>query len=1036
MRKNLNFALNFLFTQQTMKKLTLCLLALMAALCVDAKELTLADFNSDAVGTAYPMQNLYGETQSTTKAVVSVSPTDKTQNVLHVTTKEWNTFAKFELPEELYGDKLLDSYQYIEFDVYRVQPSSNDYFQLPVVMVGETNQTLYWDEGYPYQDNKSKWQHRRIAISSTEPLTGNAIVLGIHGDNVEYYLDNVKLTGTDRMVIDNGEKVTFSKDDENLNIYLKNGSIWSESVSLKKPFGSNVTVDKGEMHFAFNNTSSTYADISVPIKLNDGAVLSVYTSRYTYWMSAVSGNGTVNLYGGGERTFAGNAKNAAFPNWANFTGKLNIYPYKDIIGSCGFYGLVLNDNKTFYPDDVEGGLKDGKYNNMFEHATLNITKGATLANENGNRAFRIAHLDMEEGSVLKGYYKGSSAKSFYIVGGDNTNSTLYGNFTPESGNALGLIKEGKGVYTIASKQNSITGGVRVMDGTVYVDGTTGAALSGAVVTVCPNGLVGGVGNIGGIVDVYGSLRPGNDAIGKLAIAKKLIVRPTAKLLFRIGSEANDELAVTDSIKYDSKCFDFTTSDKKPIIKPIIDEDLTYTAGAEYVLVKAKASDCSFRIANPNTKEWNVIEKMEDGVYTVILKAEPSTNPNDIDYNADDNIDNDDEVEYNLADFDFSGKSTRTKLRDLADKAGKKIGVAVPVYKLDIGNTSDSRTVAIYNNFNICVCENEMKIDALQPNQGQFEWYNADLLVNLAQSKNMRMRGHTLVWHQQVPGWISSDGKKNDKNWTRQEALDIMKTHITTVMKHFKGKVYEWDVVNEMLDDDQSIVRTNPNGYTLRSNVWYKAIGEDYIDSALVYAHRADPEAKLYINEYGAEMMGNAKAEAYYNLAKRLLKSNIPLDGVGLQCHFSVGELKESKFDANVARYADININCIVTELDMSIKDYSDPDCYKRQALEYYKIVKTMLKYDHFPHLIIWGVTDDLSWRSGEPLLFDKNVTKKQAFWAVYDLVAKAAATSVHTESLSPTISSREGGAYNLAGQKVGEDYKGIVIVDGKKVLNK
>ena len=854
-------------------------------------------------------------------------------------------------------------------------------------------------------------------------------------------------------VIDNGEKMTFNENNDNMILYIRNGSAWSGNVSLTKPFGQKVTVDNGELHFNFNNSSSSYVSIDVPIVLNDNAVLSVFTSRYTYWMSPVSGSGTLNIYGGGERAYTGNAKNAAIPDWTKFTGIANVLPDKSVIGSCGFYGLVLNAPKTFYPDDVEGGLKEGRYNNMFEHATLHITNGATVATENGNRAIRIGRLEMEEGSVLKGYYKSGSAKSYYIVGGDGTNSTLYGKFAPESGDLLGMIKEGKGTYTIAGNQNSITGGIRVMEGAVYVDGNTGLASAGAVATVCPKTLLGGVGTINGDVALYGNLRPGNDNIGTLNIGTasktaNVLLAPSAVLYFRVGAEGNDMLNVNGLLSWTGKNYDFTASSMLPVIKPIISDDLEYVSGAEYVLIKYPMNANSsadgagdginrgFCIANPDPEKWNVIQKSDaDGYEYYVLKAEPSTNPNDIAYNFDEFEDDDDDIEYNLADFDFTMKSDRKMIKYYADLVGKKVGVAVPVYKMSINDPNNSRTKAITSNFNICVAENEMKPDALQPNQGQFEFYNADKLVELAQANNMRVRGHTLVWYQQNPGWLSSDGKKNDKNWTREQALEIMKNHITTVMKHFKGKVYEWDVVNEMLDDDQSIVRTNPDGYNLRSNVWYKAIGEDYVDSALVYAHRADPDAKLYINEYGVEMYGSAKTEAYFNLAKRLLKSGIPLDGVGLQCHLSVGELNEKKFDANVARYAELGINCIVTELDMSIKDFNDPDHYNRQALEYYKIVKTMLKYDHFPHLIIWGVTDDLSWRGGEPLLFDSSVTKKPAYWAIRNTLRDFYTSdieAIETPETSETFGTYGTSTFNLSGQRVGKDYKGIVISNGKK----
>ena len=178
-----------------------------------------------------------------------------------------------------------------------------------------------------------------------------------------------------------------------------------------------------------------------------------------------------------------------------------------------------------------------------------------------------------------------------------------------------------------------------------------------------------------------------------------------------------------------------------------------------------------------------------------------------------------------------------------------------------------------------VCENEMKMDALQPSKGSFSFGGADNLVSLAQQNSMAIRGHCLVWHSQVPGWLSSDGKKNDKNWTREQALEIMKNHITKVMQHYKGKVREWDVVNECLDDDQTTVRSNPNSYDLRQqSVWQRAIGDDYIDSAFVYAHRADPDAILYLNDYGVELQGKAKSLAFYNLAVSLKEKGIPIHG--------------------------------------------------------------------------------------------------------------------------------------------------------------
>lgn len=387
------------------------------------------------------------------------------------------------------------------------------------------------------------------------------------------------------------------------------------------------------------------------------------------------------------------------------------------------------------------------------------------------------------------------------------------------------------------------------------------------------------------------------------------------------------------------------------------------------------------------------------------------------------------------------------LRDYAEKSGKKIGVAVPVWRIDVTNDGLPETQAVYNNFNILVAENEMKIDALQPNRGQFEFYHGDNLVNFAERHGMTVRGHTLCWYKQVSGWISSDGgQKNDHNYSREELLEILKDHITTVVTHYKGRVHEWDVVNECLADDQSIVRTNPTAYALRPSVWYTGIGEDFIDSAFVYAHRADPDAKLYLNDYGVEMQGSAKTQAYYNLARRLQKSGIPIDGVGLQCHLTVGELDSAKFDNNVKRYASLGLTCIVTELDMSIPDLGAADAYEKQAAEYRTIANVLIKYDHCPNLVIWGVKDDQSWRGGEPLLFNAAMQAKPAFYALYDVYKE------YAENLPAGIESTAADAvgelppfvdvYDLMGRSVAKQMPreriydlpaGLYIIDQKKM---
>ena len=394
-------------------------------------------------------------------------------------------------------------------------------------------------------------------------------------------------------------------------------------------------------------------------------------------------------------------------------------------------------------------------------------------------------------------------------------------------------------------------------------------------------------------------------------------------------------------------------------------------------------------------------------------------------------------------YDYTDE-TQT-LRYYAEKSGKKIGVAIPLWRIDVNNENLVETATVSHNFNMVVAENEMKVDAIQPNRGEFNFYAGDCLVSFAERHNMEVRGHTLVWHKQLPAWISSNGMKNDQGYTREELLQILKDHVTTVVTHFKGRVDEWDVVNECLDDDQSIIRTNPTGYKLRESVWATVIGEDYIDSAFVYAHRADPDARLVLNDYGAEFQGKAKTTAFYNLVRRLQKSGIPLDGVGFQCHLTVGEEFDStKFDNNVKRYASLGLECSVTELDMSIPDLGSPDAYERQAAEYAALVDVMMKYDHCRAVVVWGVKDDQSWRQGAPLLFNAAMEAKPAFFALRNILEEYAQTggiescTVSTETLPPYVDVYDvmgrSVALQLERSQIGNLPSGFYIVEGQGIL--
>lgn len=188
---------------------------------------------------------------------------------------------------------------------------------------------------------------------------------------------------------------------------------------------------------------------------------------------------------------------------------------------------------------------------------------------------------------------------------------------------------------------------------------------------------------------------------------------------------------------------------------------------------------------------------------------------------------------------------------------------------------------------------------------------------------------------------------------------------------------------------QSIVRSDPTAYKLRPSIWATYIGEEFIDSAFVWAHQADPDAKLYINEYGAEMVGKTKTEAYYNLVKRLKESGLAIEGCGLQCHFTTGELDTMKLEKNIRRYDNLGLKCIITELDIALADPTAEDALERQAKEYGAITRIFLRNENCSSMLVWGISDNHSWRKNAPLLFNHELKAKSAYYNVHAQLRKA-----------------------------------------------
>lgn len=826
-------------------------------------------------------------------------------------------------------------------------------------------------------------------------------------------------------------------------------------------FASVAVAADNTVDFCKNNTANDYVTYSTAISVPAGKTTDVLTSRYSYWTSPVSGKGTINIYSGGERCFFGTAKGASYPDWTQFSGEVHLYPLKKFVSNAGFYGLIWgHGGKTFNPEEAEKSVNEGKANNCFAKSKVTMHEGTTLATESGNRGIRIAHLDMEEGSRLMGYYKKSNTpKTYYMVGCDNTDATIAGRIAPAEDNApeeIGLIKEGTGTYRITGNTNIICGGLRVLAGKVLVNNDAAKAKSGKMsgatgylsdmtkvgVYVMQAGTIGGTGSIGSITDVYGSIEPGDNGIGTLTFqdfAKSsktaLRVRPTTKINIEIASDTEyDKIIVNGPVEHYNIGQDFVASTRMPQIVLSLAEGASLKEGDSFTILTATGRssynnvEWKWNIKYPEAYTWEVKEESTGTGIKVVATVTSTKYGNQNEGNDDTDVTDEDVRE----EWDITAeKTSSTTLRYYQRYLKKYVGVAVRGWAMDISDDSSWQPSKIRNEFNAVVAENEMKFESVEPSKNSFNFTDGDKLIAFAKRNSCRVRGHCLAWHNQVAEWVTTDGTKNTNNLSRTELLATLKNHILKVVGHWKGQIAEWDVVNEVLDDNQSIIRSNPEGYTLRASVWKTGIGEDFIDSAFVWAHQADPNAVLILNDYDVEFLGQAKTEAMYNLAKRLKKSGIPINGVGLQCHLDAGKVNATKLRANMERYKDLDMVCNITELDLGIDDTSAKSL-QQQADDYYAITRVAMTTDNCTSLMIWGLKDNDSWRSSNPLLYDSGLSSKPAYWGVHAAVSRTYKELQASGIEQQTVNNDDNTIYDLTGRKVSKAGKGVYIINGKK----
>ncbi|MFG3246294.1 endo-1,4-beta-xylanase [Streptomyces sp. NPDC048187] len=302
----------------------------------------------------------------------------------------------------------------------------------------------------------------------------------------------------------------------------------------------------------------------------------------------------------------------------------------------------------------------------------------------------------------------------------------------------------------------------------------------------------------------------------------------------------------------------------------------------------------------------------------------------------------------------SAHAAESTLGAAAAQSGRYFGTAIASGKL-----GDSAYTSIASReFNMVTAENEMKIDATEPQRGQFNFSSADRVYNWAVQNGKQVRGHTLAWHSQQPGWMQSLGGSA----LRQAMID----HINGVMAHYKGKIAQWDVVNEAFADGSSGARRDSN---------LQRTGNDWIEVAFRTARAADPSAKLCYNDYNVENWTWAKTQAMYNMVKDFKQRGVPIDCVGFQSHFNSGSPYNSNFRTTLQNFAALGVDVAITELDIQ----------GASASTYAAVTNDCLAVARCLGITVWGVRDSDSWRSQDtPLLFNNNGSKKPAYTAVLD----------------------------------------------------
>ncbi len=319
-----------------------------------------------------------------------------------------------------------------------------------------------------------------------------------------------------------------------------------------------------------------------------------------------------------------------------------------------------------------------------------------------------------------------------------------------------------------------------------------------------------------------------------------------------------------------------------------------------------------------------------------------------------------------------------------------IGVAVSP-----GALKTDEAELITAQFNSITAENAMKMGPIHPKQNEYYWKDADAIADFARKNNLKLRGHTLCWHNQTPRWFFTDSVTG-KEVSQEVLLQRLKEHITTVVSRYKGTIYAWDVLNEVISDKKDEF--------YRPTLFYKICGEEYIAKIFQWAHEADPNAILFYNDYNE--IDPVKRGKIIKLVTDLKKAGVPVHAIGLQGHWALNEPSYGQLDSTLREFSATGFPLQITELDISVypKEHNarerKPSDYdttftadkEQKQIEVYKMCFDLFrKYKkNITGVTFWNISDRHSWldnfpvrgRKDYPLLFDRDLKPKKVYWEV------------------------------------------------------